>query len=67
MGKNLTTVTSDYLTNDQATWLEQRAEYYVERGLVFKDACIQAKEDLFMEDDDSWREYDIDDGEEDHE
>lgn len=41
-------------------WLEQRAEYYVEQGLDFKDACIQAREDLFMEDDDSWREYDID-------
>ena len=44
-------------------WLEQRAEYYVEeQGLDFKDACIQAKEDFFMEDDDSWREYDIDGG-----
>jgi len=41
-------------------WLEQRAEYYVEQGFDFKDACIQAREDLFMEDDDSWREYDID-------
>jgi hypothetical protein len=27
-------------------WLEDRAEQYHEEGLDWKDACIQAKEDL---------------------
>ncbi len=44
--------------NDE--FLESRAEQYMEEGYSPKDAWIMAEEDLFYEDDDSWREYDID-------
>ena len=44
--------------NDE--FLESRAEQYMEEGYSPKDAWIMAEEDLFYEDDDSWRENDID-------
>ena len=44
--------------NDE--FLESRAEQYMEEGYSPKDAWTMAEEDLFYEDDDSWREYDID-------
>ena len=58
-------------------WIEHRAEELMEKSstLDFKDAMIQAEEDWYtreyskipdqvLDDDDSWREYDIDDKEE---
>lgn len=57
-------------------WIEHRAEELMEKSstLDFKDAMIQAEEDWYtqeyskipdqvLDDDDSWREYDIDDTE----
>tara|TARA_A100001515_G_scaffold144135_1_gene147292 strand:+ start:768 stop:938 length:171 start_codon:yes stop_codon:yes gene_type:complete len=42
-------------------FLEDRYEHYLEQGMSEAEAAKEAKLDLFMDDDDSWREYDIDD------
>lgn len=41
-------------------FLEQRYEQYLEEGKSEAEAKKEAEFDLFMDDDDSWREYDID-------
>ncbi len=41
-------------------FLEQRYEQYLEQGKSEAEAKKEAELDLLLEDDDSWREYDID-------
>jgi hypothetical protein len=41
-------------------FLEDRYEHYLEEGMSEAEAKKEAELDLLLDDDDSWREYDID-------